>query len=168
MNNRNWYIPHGSQEPPVPRLLMVSAAWKHLGSVGRDVPLRISECFWKYMPRSQTFIFAIARLRWGLNQALTPSHKGKKEILKWKQKNYSTHSCFPGEKIWLECESTKLVRDLLFLNTWVIDLNIVLATWKWHKQAFSVWKLECAFSKTKNKCTVYYTWLAFERFCFKK
>lgn len=60
---------------------MVSTAWKDLGSVGRDVPLMISECFWKYMPRSQTFKFVIGRPCWGINQALTPRQKGKIENL---------------------------------------------------------------------------------------
>lgn len=70
---------HGSQEPPVLRLLVVSAVWKCLGFVGRDVPPKISECFQKYMPRSQTFNFAIARPSWGLNQAPTSRKKGEKK-----------------------------------------------------------------------------------------
>lgn len=57
-----------------------------MGSVGRAVPLRISEFFWKYMPRSQIYNTAVARPCWGLNEALTPRQKRKIRIFKWRKK----------------------------------------------------------------------------------
>lgn len=86
--HRKWDLLHESQEPPIPGCLMVSAALKDLGSVDRDVPLMRSECFCKYMPRSQTFKFVIARPCWGINQALTPRQKGKIENLKFKNHTF--------------------------------------------------------------------------------
>lgn len=80
---RKWDLLCESQKPLIPGFFSL----ENLGSVGRGVPLMISECFWKYMPRSQTLKFVIARPCWVINQALTPRQKGKMENLKFK--NYT-------------------------------------------------------------------------------
>lgn len=135
---------HGSQEPSVPRLLMVSAVWKHLGFVGRDVPPKICECFWKYMLRSQTINFAIARPSWGLNQAPTSRQKGENKQTKKLQYTFLFSRRKDLTWMWEHKtgkNSSSLPKDSSY---WFLYCFSHMEMTK----AFSLWKLERAFNKT--------------------